>query len=280
MGVPSLSHSCGRPFEVGAALGQPRLMTSPRLAPGFHVLRRGDQHLQVGLGRERAVVLPDTPENRRRLSRLASGDLTDASEVPDRLRPLLAGSEASPVAKVAVVGFGHPSGEPMRERLRSLLQSTGLRSGRAQADVAVLAGVGEPRRDLADSWARAETPYVVVRLVEGHAMVGPFVAPGRTACLRCVDATATDADPSWPLLLEQYAGLAERDRRDGVGEPVDPALAELACAWAVRDVRSYLAGHRPSTWSATIELDPLLQDIRVTSWLRHPDCGCTWTMGE
>jgi bacteriocin biosynthesis cyclodehydratase domain-containing protein len=122
------------------------------------------------------------------------------------------------------------------------------------------------------------TPHVLVRLVEGYAVVGPFVAPGRTACLRCGDAAATDLDPSWPLLVEQYSSLSARDRRDGATEPVDPALAALAGAWALRDVASYLQGHRPSTWSTTLTLDPLLADVRTETWLRHPACGCTWTM--
>lgn len=251
----------------------------PRLSPGVHVLRRRDQHLQVGIRRGRAVVLPDTPQARASLSRLSAGDLDDAAELPQSLHPLLAARRQQRPAKVTVVGFGHPGGEPMQERLRDLLRTAGFKAGRTEADVLVLAGVGEPRRELLDGWAEAGTPYVVVRLVEGHAVVGPFVVPGRTACLRCIDAASTDEDPSWPVLLEQYSRLSARDRRDGVGEPVDPALAELACAWAARDVLSYLGGERPSTWSATIELDPLLRELSVTPWLRHPDCGCTWTMG-
>ena len=40
--------------------------------------------------------------------------------------------------------------------------------------------------------------------------IGPFVVPGETACLRCVDAHCTDADPSWPLLVRQYAAASSR----------------------------------------------------------------------
>jgi bacteriocin biosynthesis cyclodehydratase domain-containing protein len=253
-------------------------MRRPLLAPGLHVLRRGDTRLQVGLVRDRAVVLPDTEPVRRDLRRLLGGEILTDAEVPAAVRPLLAASPSRTNAKVRVVGFGHPSGEPLRNRLRGLLTASGLSPGRTRYDIAVIAGVGEPSRDLVDPFVQASTPHVLVRLVEGHAVVGPFVAPGQTACLRCLDATATDDDPSWPLLVEQYASACSRDRRDGTTEPVDPALAELACAWAVRDAASYVQGHRPSTWSATVKLDPLLHDIVATAWLRHPACGCTWTM--
>jgi bacteriocin biosynthesis cyclodehydratase domain-containing protein len=111
---------------------------------------------------------------------------------------------------------------------------------------------------------------------EGAATIGPFVVPGRTACLRCVDAHATDADPSWPLLVTQYASRAGEDRCDGVPEPVDVMLASVSLAWAARDLASYAEGRRPGTWSATIRFDPYLTAIETQPWLRHPQCGCSW----
>jgi bacteriocin biosynthesis cyclodehydratase domain-containing protein len=251
----------------------------PLLAPGLHVLRRGDERLQVGLDRSRAVLLPDTSDVRRDLRALVRGEVTCLSQVPEQVRPLLDEPGTTATGRVAVIGFGHPSGAVMLSRLRSLVGAAGHTAARTVADVVVVAGVGEPERELVDRWGQSGTPHLLVRLVEGHAVVGPFVDPGRTACLRCLDATVTDEDPAWPLLVQQYASLSARDRPDGAGEPVDPVLADLACAWAVRDVTSYLHGHRPSTWSATIRIDPLLRDICTTQWLRHPACGCTWTMG-
>ncbi len=46
--------------------------------------------------------------------------------------------------------------------------------------------------------------------------------PGATACLRCLDAHCTDADPSWPLLVRQYATASSRRprrRRPRAGRP-------------------------------------------------------------
>jgi len=211
---------------------------------------------------------------------LVCGEFTSRSQVPAQLLPLLESPPVPPEGKVGIAGFGHPSGSTLLPRLRSMVRDAGLVVGRTVMDVVVVAGVGEPERELVDRWAQSGTPHVLVRLVERHAVVGPFVAPGRTACLRCLDATATDDDPAWPLLVQQYASLSARDRPDGAGEPVDLVLAELACAWAVRDVASYLHRHRPSTWSTTVRIDPLLQEIGTTEWLRHPACGCTWTMEQ
>ena len=70
----------------------------------------------------------------------------------------------------------------LRDPFLALTRSAGLReaSGRAAAppDCGVLVGVGEPDRERLDAWTRAGTPYVVVRLTEGRAVVGPFVVAG------------------------------------------------------------------------------------------------------
>ena len=183
-----------------------------------------------------------------------------------------------------VVGFGHPAGAHLRDELVDLLAAAGLPRPRARSTTAtaatvaagVLLGVGEPDRELVDAWTRAGTPYLVLRLTEGRAVIGPFVVPGRTACLRCIDAHHTDADPAWPLLVRQYATACRRDRADGTPEPVDPLLARLAVAWAARDLTAYADGGRPSTWSTTVTLDARPDRLETQAWLRHPGCGCSW----
>jgi len=177
--------------------------------------------------------------------------------------------------------FGHPSSTELAATFTRLTRSAGIREAAPRhttaPDCEVLLGIGEPERERVDAWTRAGTPYLLVRLVEGRAVVGPFVAPGATACLRCTDAHATDADPAWPLLLRQYAAASSRDRADGVPEPVDPLLATVAVAWAARDLATYVDGGRPSTWSATVTLHPALTRIETHAWLRHPGCGCSWS---
>ncbi|QNN51777.1 hypothetical protein [Nocardioides mesophilus] len=288
----------------------------PLLRPGTHVLQRGDGRLQLGLDPASAVILPDEPEVRELLAGLDGSTRDDDLPLLTVLReqslvldehdvlPLLnasnrcpapaaaalarqRGAAAGPAAdrraatRLEVRGFG---GDELADQVVALAGRLGLRAGapsrkRASGDdavVGVLAGIGEPDRELADPWVRESTPYVVVRMCEGHAVVGPFVAPGRTSCLRCIDAHHTDADPAWPLLVQQYSRLSSRPRRDGVPEPVDPVLATLAAAWAVRDLASYVDGVRPSTWSTTLVLDAELAEVESRCWLRHPECGCGW----
>lgn len=221
---------------------------------------------------------PDTTWARHTLSALAreAGDL-----LPERL----AGRARH---RVDVVTFGHPLAEPIGRDLRTVCDRAGLRGAepahpgplrkgevRPQV-VAVLVGVGEPRRELLDGWVRDGIPHLVVRLVEGWATVGPFVVPGRTACLRCIDAYRTEEDPAWPLLVEQYSHATASDRVDGVPEPVDAALAAIAVGWAARDVATYVEGGHPASLSSTVRLAPLLTGIERSQWPPHPHCGCGW----
>jgi hypothetical protein len=93
------------------------------------------------------------------------------------------------------------------------------------------------------------------------------VAPGLTACLRCVDAHHCDADPRHAMIVEQHPPEP--------GEPCDPVLMHLALAWAVRDVVTYVEGQSPATWSASVTVDAGLA-IERRDWTRHPRCGCSW----
>jgi bacteriocin biosynthesis cyclodehydratase domain-containing protein len=186
--------------------------------------------------------------------------------------------------RVQLSGFGHPSGTELLSDLSGLLAKAGLRTRRRRNDhvpgavpvVGVLVGVGEPDREVLDEWMRQAMPFLLVRVVEGRTVVGPFVQPGTTACVRCIDAHHTDADPSWPLLVQQYARATARDRCDGTPEPVDPAQVAAALALATHDVATYVDGLEPNSWSATVTVDIDLAEVRRQPWQRHPDCGCWW----
>lgn len=287
----------------------------PLLLPGTHVLRRTDGSLQLGLDPDQAVVLPDSPTLRAGLlgeqldgphlaALVGAGVVVDErsllpllGEQPSGLTPSAAAAlvreSGGPDARLAdrrrtevhAVGFGHPTADGLRTAVLDLLAASGCEGSPAPARkpragtrrVGLLVGVGEPDRELADDWLRTRTPYLAVRLTEGRAVVGPFVVPGETACLRCVDAHHTDVDPEWPLLVRQYAAACARGRADGVPEPVDPALAAVAAGWAARDLVTYVDGGRPTTWSATVVLSPDLTTVASHRWPRHPECGCTWS---
>lgn len=283
--------------------------TRPVLAPGLRVLRRSRALLQIGLAPERRLLLADTEPVRRTLGHLLRGEAVpsdpETADVLATLAPVLVDGatlvtpDVAPgdVAAAAVRDPAHyPDRLRHRERTsvsvsgtfgdaadpRPLLRAAGLRvtdSGthdpRATRSAALLLRTGEVDRAELDPLVRAGVPHLLVRLVEDTAVVGPFVEPGRTACLRCLDAHRAVDDPLAAGLATQHA-LARADRADGVAEPVDTALAALAVAWATRDLVTHAEDERPSTWSTTVTLTATLTPVTQTQWLRHPACGCCW----
>ncbi len=172
---------------------------------------------------------------------------------------------------------------PVRDLTTRLLRASGVPlandsgdSGGSGADdvptVSLGMTVGEVSRDRLDDAVRDGHPHLVVCAGSTGVTLGPFVVPGRTACLRCADAQRAELDPRRAIVVEQCA------RQSRVEQPLDPALLTLAAAWAVRDVVSFVDGDRPSTWSASITLRPDLV-VHRQEWKRHPGCGCAWDLG-
>ena len=184
---------------------------------------------------------------------------------------------------------GHPLGARLAADLVELCRRSGLplavdrapgparKSAPEPRPVTVVVAVGEPRREVVDPLVRDGVPHLLLRMVEGLAVVGPFVVPGSTPCLRCLDAHRATDDPAWPLLVEQYARASAQDRPDGVPEPVDAALAALAVAWVARDLATYADGGRPVSLATTVRVAPALEALETRSWLPHPGCGCGWS---
>lgn len=286
------------------ALGTHHLL----LRPGTPVLARSPGVLQVGLD-EPAVRLADDPAVRRLLRALAlPGGLPDGAEdlapaaahalealtaaglvvaVPHsehggepRLVALRAQFGADAVRRLAGRGVApvavdaDPASRPLLDRL---LADAGLRVAGAPTDRAgerpaahLVVTSGPVARESLDGLLRGAVPHLLVTGGATGRRVGPFVDPGRTACLRCVDAHESLRDPRRPLLIAQAASHARQHP-----PPRDPVLDQLALAWAVRDLTRYLEGDEPSTWSTTVDLDPTAAPT-VTRWGRHPYCGCSW----
>ena len=97
------------------------------------------------------------------------------------------------------------------------------------------------------------------------AAIGPFVVPGRSPCVRCLDLSRSELDREWPLLLAQLA----RHRPDD---------DEVAMAWALGTAAAQVVGWlhhgRVPPLGVTIELpwEGLAPEAR--SWRRHPRCPC------
>ncbi len=270
------------------APSSPTPLALPRLSPGLRVVARGRDRLQVGLYAGRRLVLDRTPEVERVLRALTDftpldtdGDPT-AAEVLDRLgragalvwQDALA--LASAQAPVAVLG-SLPGVD-----CADLLARTGMRAADAveSPSAVVVLSSGELARELLDPLLRKGVEHIVVRLVDGGAVVGPYVVPGLTACLRCIDAHLAEHDPAHVEVMTRYVRATSRVRNDGAPEAADPFVATIATAWALRDLRARLAGGTPSTWSATLHLDAAPARHETRTWLRHPRCGCTWSNPE
>lgn len=124
----------------------------------------------------------------------------------------------------------------------------------------VLAHAGSPAPHAADDLVRDSRPHLLVGLAAGHVDLGPFVDPGLTACLHCLYAAAAPPVVGPP---------------SGVGPSA--SLLAVAAAFLAHDVRRWAGGHEPATWSTTVRIDAALAVSRH-SWLRHPHCGCTWSL--
>ncbi len=107
-------------------------------------------------------------------------------------------------------------------------------------------------------------------------MVGPFVLPGESACLRCIDAHVARDDPDHVPVLARYVAASRPRRPRAETPPTEPALVALAVAWAVRDVLAHVDGKRPTTCDATVQLGPEPSRQVHTAWSRDPECGCSW----
>jgi hypothetical protein len=96
------------------------------------------------------------------------------------------------------------------------------------------------------------------------------VEPGRTPCLRCVDAHLGERDARRATVLYQLDALPPAPYTVW-----DPCLLDLGVAWAVRDVVRRLDGQQPALRSASVTVTA---DLAVSrrEWLRHPHCGCAW----
>jgi hypothetical protein len=112
-------------------------------------------------------------------------------------------------------------------------------------------------------------PHLVADVRGRTGIVGPFVVPGRTGCLRCADLHRRDADPAWPVLAAQLTTA---------GTPSGGATTTclLTAVTAALQVLAYLDGAAaPVTLGATLELRPPDPVPVLRRWPAHPSCGCT-----
>jgi hypothetical protein len=243
----------------------------PVLRPGLHVVRRDDRHLQLGLDDPDRLVLPDQPGLLEALKALPRLPRDPALR---RVLDLLTSD-----GWVVDDGAAQPADRPLSLRVDAPLVDPVARACRVagvQIEVAdslgprLVATVGEPRRTLSDDLMQGDVPHLWLAVFPASVRVGPFVEPGRSACLRCLDAHLGERDPRRATVLLQLDELSA-----GRATSYDAALAMVGAGLAVREITRYLDGDAPALRSATLAVG---SDLEVTrrDWLRHPHCGCAW----
>ncbi|MBO0811376.1 MAG: hypothetical protein J2P23_04940, partial [Microlunatus sp.] len=125
----------------------------------------------------------------------------------------------------------------------------------------------EPDRAIGDDYVRADHPHLYVRPLNAGAVVGPFVLPGQTPCLGCLDRVRRDADPAWPVLLAQLCRIRL---------PVLPMITAWAASTVAAQLACWASGGDPGSGGATFELTAGDYELRVRPWPMHPSCGCKW----
>lgn len=269
------------------------------LSPATPVLMRPDGAVQVGWDPRRAVLIRPpsglSPSTLAGLLRALQSGATLADlrahagvDVAELLGSLVAAGVVTAVARkrprTAVIRV-HGRG-PLSDVLTGALRHSGARvthSSRTVAgapseptDLVMLSDylVSDPRvvRDL----HAAGTAHLPVRVRDGTGLVGPFVIPGVTSCLRCADLHRSERDAAWPALAAQLRGTVGSADRATVLATAALALSQADCV--IRAVRGGEAidgiTQPPSTLDTTLEFDVRTGSTVARRWSRHPHCSC------
>ncbi|MEY9857181.1 hypothetical protein ABH935_002789 [Catenulispora sp. GAS73] len=231
----------------------------------------------AGFGNPRGLSHRDereVPGPRRGRTTQASGR-TAASAEADTSPGLAAESAESAESPLAAP-------PPRRQDLvRALIRATApstrttLPTNRQHPDVAILAPIADGYPALAASLQSDGVPHLSVEVHETTGVLGPFVQPGRTSCLRCRDLYRTERDPGWPRAMVPFGGVdavpAVEDRA------CDVMLATLVAVQAALHVLAFVEGDPPPTVNATLEVVPPFGAQTRYDRPPHPDCGCLVT---
>lgn len=143
-----------------------------------------------------------------------------------------------------------------------------LTDGARRPDLVVLAPVGPLDGVLPRELVALRIPHLLVTAGEGVGSVGPLVLPGHTSCLRCLELTRRDRDPSWPVVGARLGGFPS-------GEiACDTVLSTLVAAQATGHVLSSVDGLEPTVTNSTVDVMPDWR-WKKRSWSAHPQCRCS-----
>ena len=215
------------------------------LRPGATVARRDEFTLQIGIDSPLVALVPNTAPVRALLDALVSGR-QPRSFSAEAQRALIKMREARLIVPEAKIDA---------------------------RPVEFVESDGPVRRELIDELMRADRVHLTLASGPEGWTLGPFTVPGRSACLRCVDAARSERDPKRSLIVQQGRSI----------DPIAPHAKAIAMALAERDLAAWAAGARPLTFNATVTvpLGPEGASEAATlpfeeRWRPHAHCGCTW----
>ncbi|MFF1877556.1 TOMM precursor leader peptide-binding protein [Leifsonia sp. NPDC058230] len=210
------------------------------------------------------------------VSERAGGDPSSIAPFLERVEPVLApaGGRAAPAPSpsplVVLDGQGATA-----VRLAQVLTESGLdaRAGlrwndpvlaHAQAAVIVGSFALDPERH--QRWLRRDIPHLAIVFGDRTATIGPFVEPGKSPCLGCVDRRRTDDDPDWPAMACQLSTRPVRHETSLVSS----TIASIA-AWRVVD---RVLDNARSLSARSIAVDYGTGVTTEREHLPHEECGC------
>lgn len=257
-------------------------LVRPTVKPGAAVLRRDIDHLQVGTSP--GVIVHDRPglypflrslDGSRDLSTLRRHAPHDHPEldadVDDVLAPLIAAGAvidlpdvAPPRLRIAVAHDG-PS-TAFAHLVGSLAAAVNL-DVTPEPDLTVMISSGEPPRAPLVDAACAGATHLLVVLDGADVRIGPFVVPGRSPCLGCLDLHRSGWDPIWPALVAQF-GSAQRHALSVLTEHAAAAEVAAQCL-------QFAHGEVPRTASEVIAIGADRTTRTVVPSHFHPRCTCS-----
>lgn len=170
-------------------------------------------------------------------------------------------------SRVYVDGTGR-----IADQVRALVgaEEIALQPGREGATLVVIASDHEPSRAAADDAMSDGRPFLCVGVRELVGVVGPFVVPGRTACVRCVDLSRADLEPWWSTLVDSA------NHNPPASGCCPPSLAAVTAGYAAQEVALWASGALPVSCDALVEIPHGLGRVHTLGYERHPYCGCGW----
>ncbi len=143
--------------------------------------------------------------------------------------------------------------------------------GLANPDLAIL--TDDPFRDPAstDSFMNRQIPHLFVDVLASHAVVGPLVLPGISACLNCIEQKFLMSDQAWPSMREILGPKTHIE--------IDNLLMTLSASFAANIIVGLITSKNfersaliNSQWRFSLP-GPSLEVVRFEP---DPTCHCQW----